>query len=71
MTQVVQRLHGIHIQTYTFLPQKLRQLRVPSPPLMSGNIKRDHSSFPETLQRLIDGRTFLLFNIHFFYPLTK
>jgi len=44
MAQVVKRLHGIHIQTHTFLPQKFHELRVATPSLVPRHIERNDSS---------------------------
>ena len=66
MAEIVQRFHGIHIQTDTFFPQKFHQFRIPPPSLMSGHIEGNDPSFLQFFQRLIDRRMHLFFLIHIF-----
>lgn len=60
MAEIIQGFHGIHINPHTLLPQKLHQFRIPFSVLMSRNIKGHDPHFPETFQRLVDGRPFLI-----------
>ena len=66
MAEIVQRFHGIHIQTDTFFTQKFHQFRIPPPSLMPGHIEGNDPSFLQFFQRLIDRRMHLFFLIHIF-----
>ena len=56
VAQIVQRLHGIHVNADAPLPEKLHQL---PPMLVSRNVKGDHPVPAEPFQRLVDRRSFL------------
>ena len=60
VAEIVQRLHGIHVDPHTFFSQKFHQFRISFSVLMSRNIKGHDPLLPETFQRLIDGRPFLI-----------
>ena len=59
MAEIVQWLHGIHIQSDAALPQKPGQLRISSSSLMARYVKRNHPHLIKTFQSLIDRSSFL------------
>ena len=59
MTQIVQRLHGIHVNADALLAQQLDQFRIPPSVFVSRYVKGYHAVSAKPLQRLINGRPLL------------
>ena len=68
VTEIIQRLHAVHVHTHALLAQKGRQLRVAAAPLVSGHIKGHHPHLPEPLQRLVNGGAVLVELLFFVHP---
>ena len=59
MAQIVQRLHGIDVDTDAPFSEELHELRIAPSMLMSRNVEGNDPVSPETFQRLIDRRSCL------------
>ena len=56
MAQIIQGLHGVYVQVYTFFSKKLPQLGIAAATLVTRHIKGYHALFTKGLQGLVNRR---------------
>ena len=66
MTEIVEHLHGVHVDIETGGTEECCKLWVPAPALMSRHIKGNKTSALHPLKSLLDGRTRLQEVRHYF-----
>ena len=54
MAEIIQRFHGIHIDSDAFFPQQFHQLRIPSASFMARHVKRYDPLLAEALQSAVN-----------------
>ena len=59
MTEIVQHLHGVHIDIQAGGAEECHKLRIPPAALMPRHVKRNQARALHTLKSLLDGRVFL------------
>ena len=66
MTQIVERLHGVHVDLHAFLTEEIHQLGIASSSLVPRHVKGNDPQPPEMFQCAVKRRILLLSDIHLF-----